>query len=122
MQVDELSQNYLLKNTNTLNKLSKQISFDNSTKQTSNSHDSLSTSATTASSDSMQNTEGQIFPTPPTTPNTGNNFSQYILSASEHINLATQFEIDKKYDDAFTEYKLGIDILLKNVKGKIIIC
>lgn len=96
--------------------MSRQISLDNTMKQSSNSHDSLAAS-TIASLDRLQNMETQIFPTPPTTPNTSNHSTQYILSASEHINLATQFEIDKKYEDAFTEYKLGIDILLKNVKG-----
>ncbi|XP_025836620.1 ribosomal protein S6 kinase delta-1 [Agrilus planipennis] len=41
----------------------------------------------------------------------------YILEAAQCISNAIQFETEKKYEDAFQEYKTGVDILIKNSKG-----
>lgn len=72
--------------------------------------------------DTIPTFDKNIFPTPPSTPNclATINPSQYIIDAAQHITLATQFESERKYEGAFAEYKLGIDVLLKNVKGELI--
>ncbi|XP_022907278.1 ribosomal protein S6 kinase-like 1 isoform X2 [Onthophagus taurus] len=55
-------------------------------------------------------------PTPPLSPRGGDYYNQYIIDAAQFITKATELEIDKQYDEAFTAYKQGIDILLANVK------
>lgn len=63
--------------------------------------------------------DSQIYPTPPNTPGSSvTNDMQYIIDASVHINLATELENDKKYEEAYAAYKAAIDILLKYGKGK----
>lgn len=62
--------------------------------------------------------DGHIYPTPPHTPSSLNdNELKYISEASEHANLAMEFEKNGNYEDAFISYKTSIDILLKGVKG-----
>ncbi|RZC38223.1 ribosomal protein S6 kinase delta-1, partial [Asbolus verrucosus] len=76
----------------------------------SKNSDSISVSTTT---DSITLLDGQIYPTPPNTPRCAENFVQYIIDASIHVNIAMELENDKKYEEAFTAYKTAIDILLK---------
>lgn len=112
----------LYKSTSTLSRLSKrsnsECSFASSQLSKTISSDTISVT-TVMSSESLASTNKNLFPTPPTTPNTLESDSpiQYIIKAGNHINLATQYEIEQNYEKAFEEYKSGIDILLKNVKG-----
>ncbi|XP_064211866.1 ribosomal protein S6 kinase delta-1 isoform X2 [Tribolium castaneum] len=76
----------------------------------SKNSDNISISTTT---DSITLLDGQIYPTPPNTPSCAENYAQYIIDASIHVNIATELENEKKYEDAFTAYKTAIDILLK---------
>lgn len=66
------------------------------------------------------NLEGQIYPTPPNTP--GSSISdkpgQYVEDAKHHIGLAQEYERNKDYENAFTEYKAAIEVLLEHVKGR----
>lgn len=63
--------------------------------------------------------DGHIYPTPPHTPSllNDNELLKYISDASEHANLAIEFEKNGNYEDAFSSYKTSIDILLKGVKS-----
>lgn len=94
--------------------------FDPLNSCASSLHDSLSISAANISLDGSTILEGQVFPTPPETPNSMNatSPSYYVLEASHFITQAVEFEIAKKYEEAFTAYKAGIDVLLRNVKGQ----
>lgn len=127
-QVNDSQADPFFKSTASLTRLSKRMSSESSVSssqvsKSASSHDSLSISGATASLESAH-TEG-IFPTPPRSPGYQISAilspSQYILEASKHINLAAQYEADEKFEDAFCQYKLGIDILLKNGKGKMIL-
>lgn len=44
--------------------------------------------------------------------------NEYIVDAAHYITEATEMEIAKHYEKAFTAYKQGIDILLNNVRCK----
>lgn len=79
---------------------------------TENSHDSLSVSWTTTDSNDNTHTVSTSSGAPKTS-----NQSEYILKASKHINSGMQHENEKNYKEAFAEYKAGIEILLKNIKG-----
>ncbi|KAF5275098.1 hypothetical protein FQA39_LY07035 [Lamprigera yunnana] len=82
------------------------------------SHDSISISISNTSLDPLTNVEESgVYPTPPQTPNSPNTYLNYcVQEAALHIERAIDDEINKKYEDAFNEYKLGIDILLKGIK------
>ncbi|KAF5294977.1 hypothetical protein FQR65_LT10620 [Abscondita terminalis] len=82
------------------------------------SHDSLSLSLSTTSLDPPANIEESVhYPTPPETPNSPNlDINCYIHDAGLHIEKAIDYEVSKRYQEAFNEYKFGIDILLKSVK------
>lgn len=73
--------------------------------------DSISLSTTSASNESVQAEIEQFYAS------IGNDVSEYIVDASHHINIAVQFESEQKYEEAFNEYKLAIDVLLTNVKS-----
>lgn len=45
---------------------------------------------------------------------------QYITNAAQHITLAAECESDKKYEEAFNQYKMAISCLLTGVKGNIL--
>lgn len=92
--------------------LKSRVSLNNS--HQSKNFDSISVSTTT---DSITLLDGQIYPTPPNTPSCAENYVQYIIDASIHVNIATELENSKKYEEAFTAYKTAIDILLKYGKG-----
>lgn len=78
----------------------------------------------TSSSDSLgsytivENVKDHYYPTPPNTPGSVEADGNYVVEASRHINAAVNFEAAKKYEEAFASYKIGIDILLGNVKGE----
>lgn len=75
----------------------------------------------TVSSDGPVTFEGQIYPTPPNTPGSSmsDSLAQYIDDAADHIVTAQECEKNKNYEDAFSEYKAGIEILLEHVKGMV---
>lgn len=100
-------------------KASKKIEYNGIENLSTRSHDSISLSAVNISLESSEMGEKQCFPTPPQTPNsmTSSNSIFYVLEASQHIKQAIDFEVDNKYEEAFSAYKFGIDILLQNVKG-----
>lgn len=80
--------------------------------------DSLSITTTL---DNITLIDGQVYLTPPNTPGYSSmdeQYMQYIIDASIHINMAAELEFNRKYEEAFTAYKAGIDILLKYGKGK----
>lgn len=71
------------------------------------------------SSDSGVNLEGQIYPTPPNTPGSSvDENPNYIHNAKHHINVAQECERNKDYENAFAEYKAGVEILQEHIKGK----
>lgn len=72
--------------------------------------DSISLSTTSASNESVQAEIEQFYAS------IGNDVADYILDASHHINLAVQCESEQKFEEAYNEYKLAIDILLTNAK------
>lgn len=82
------------------------------------SHDSLSLSLSNTSLDPLANIEeSEYYLTPPQTPNLSNSdVNCYIHEAALHIEKAIDYEVSKIYEDAFNEYKAGIEILLKSVK------
>lgn len=43
---------------------------------------------------------------------------QYLTDAAQFITQAAECEIDKKYEEAFSAYKLAISSLLTGVKGE----
>ncbi|XP_018571018.1 ribosomal protein S6 kinase delta-1 isoform X2 [Anoplophora glabripennis] len=93
-----------------LKKLSSCLSINSQT--SSKNSDSLSV---TTMLDNLTLIDGQIYPTPPNTPGSlvASGCMQYIIDASVHINLATELENSKKYEEAFAAYETAIDILLK---------
>lgn len=98
-----------------LKKLNSSTSINSQT--SSKLSDSLSITTTL---DNIMLIDGQIYLTPPNTPGNSSiddQFMQYIIDASLHINMAVELEYNKKYEEAFTAYKAAIDILLKYGKG-----
>lgn len=97
----------LRKSTTSLTKLCKKISAE-----------SLAPVSEDTSIDSP--TVTSIPPTPPETSSLNNaDFSnEYIVDAAHYITEATERELAKDYEKAFTAYKQGIDILLNNVRCK----
>lgn len=94
-----------------MDKLSKNM--DNSLGQTNKPdlQDTVSLSTTTISNESAQAEVDTFYAA------IGTDIPEYVIDASQHINLAVQYESDQKYDDAFNEYKSAIDVLLSNVKS-----
>lgn len=88
----------------------------------STSHSSKLSDSITLCSENGLSLDGQIYPTPPNTPGSviSDSSTQYVIEASDHINLAVEYEINKEYESAFKEYKTGIDILLRHVKGMLV--
>ncbi|KAK5647697.1 hypothetical protein RI129_002589 [Pyrocoelia pectoralis] len=82
------------------------------------SSDAFSISISSLSLEPSTIIEEPSYPTPPHTPNSTitDGFSNYIQEASLCIEKAIDFEVTKKYEDAFNQYKAGIEILLKHVK------
>lgn len=80
---------------------------------------SASSGTTVGESEVKSPLDGHIYPTPPHTPSSlnDNEVLKYISEASEHANLAVEFERNGNYEEAFTSYKTSIDVLLKGVKG-----
>lgn len=65
-----------------------------------------------------------VYPTPPTTPEVTTSQeamdpTQYINTATTHIEKGTALELEQKFEEAFDIYKLGISIFLKGVKGDV---
>ncbi|KAI4468772.1 ribosomal protein s6 kinase [Holotrichia oblita] len=102
-QVVDLLADPLRKSTTSLTKLCKKISSD---------------SLAPVSEDTSIDSTLSILPTPPETPSLSNvDFSnEYIVDAAHYITQATEMELAKEYDTAFSAYKKGIDILLHNVR------
>ncbi|KRT80904.1 hypothetical protein AMK59_5148, partial [Oryctes borbonicus] len=96
-QVVDLLADPLRKSTTSLTKLSKKVSID-----------SLAPVSEDVDSTSIQ----------PETPSLSNaDFSnEYIVDAAMYITEATEMELAKDYEKAFSVYKRGIDILLSNVR------
>ncbi|KAB0804546.1 hypothetical protein PPYR_01516 [Photinus pyralis] len=96
------------------NKPTKSSALKNSHK----SSDTFSISVSSISLDPCTIIEEPGYPTPPHTPNSAHTdgFSNYIQEASVCIEKAIDFEVSRKYEEAFNQYKAGIEILLKHVK------
>lgn len=112
--------------------LDRSVSCHTNFSETLDSSHSLSSASKVSSPDSLSNKSCKnvtvdglstnLYPTPPSTPESAlnleqNSSTQYLTTAAELINKASEYEQTQKFNEAFVTYKNGISCLLEGVKG-----
>lgn len=95
----------LRKSTTSLSKLSKRVSSDSLA--TVSEYNDFATTASSLLTPPKQESASNIITGFP---------KEYIVEAAHFITKASELELDKNYEEAFSAYKRGIDTLLTNVK------